>query len=43
MLGVAWAGVIVGFTFLPQMRLWNARLLPFMDLSVALLAAIGFG
>ncbi len=42
-LGVAWAGVIVGFTFLPQMRLWNARLLPFMYLSVALLAAIGFG
>ena len=42
-LAAAWAGVIIGFTFLPQMRLWNARLLPFLYLSVALLAAIGFG
>ncbi len=42
-LGAAWLGVIIGFTLLPQMRLWNARLLPFLYLSVALLAAIGFG
>ena len=28
------------FAFLPQARLWNARLLPFMYLSVALLAAL---
>ena len=42
-LGVAWVGVMVAFTWLPQARLWNARLLPFMYLSVALLAAIGLG
>ncbi|MCU1358473.1 MAG: hypothetical protein JWM89_3891, partial [Acidimicrobiales bacterium] len=40
-LAIAWAGVALGFVFLPQARLWNARLLPFMYLSVALLAAIG--
>jgi hypothetical protein len=40
-LGMAWAAVWAAFSFLPQARLWNARLLPFMYLSVALLAAIG--
>lgn len=40
-LGLAWAAVWVAFSFMPQARLWNARLLPFMYLSVALLAAIG--
>jgi hypothetical protein len=40
-LGLAWAAVWAAFSFLPQARLWNARLLPFMYLSVALLAAIG--
>ena len=40
-LGLAWAGVWAAFSFLPQARLWNARLLPFMYLSVSLLAAIG--
>jgi hypothetical protein len=42
-LGVAWVGVMVAFTWLPQARLWNARLLPFLFLSVCLLAAIGLG
>ncbi|MCU1497352.1 MAG: hypothetical protein JWM47_1305 [Acidimicrobiales bacterium] len=42
-LATAWAGVMVAFTYLPDWRLWNARLLPFMYLSVALLAAIGLG
>jgi len=42
-LAIAWAGVSVAFVALPQARLWNARLLPFMYLSVALLAAIGIG
>lgn len=42
-LTIAWMAVWVAFSFLPQMRLWNARLLPFMFLSVALLAAIGLG
>ncbi|MCB0961975.1 MAG: hypothetical protein KDA98_01505, partial [Acidimicrobiales bacterium] len=42
-LGLAWIGVWLGFALLPQARLWNARLLPFMYLSVALLAAIGVG
>ncbi|MBX3287315.1 MAG: hypothetical protein KF703_18345, partial [Actinobacteria bacterium] len=42
-LAIAWAGVAVAFTWLPQHRLWNARLLPFMYLSVALLAAIAVG
>ena len=42
-LALAWAGVAVAFVWLPQARLWNARLLPFMYLSVALLAAIGLG
>ncbi|MEO6988234.1 MAG: hypothetical protein ABI239_06260 [Aquihabitans sp.] len=42
-LALAWAGVMVGFWHMPQYRLWNARLLPFMYLSVALLAAIGVG
>lgn len=40
-LGLAWLAVVVAFSFLPQLRLWNARLLPFMYLSWALLAAIG--
>lgn len=40
-LGIAWAAVMVAFSVMPQYRLWNARLLPFMYLSVALLAAIG--
>ncbi len=39
-LGLAWGGVALAFWHLPQMRLWNARLLPFMYLSVSLLAAI---
>ena len=42
-LGFAWIGVWAAFAWLPQMRLWNARLLPFMFLAVALLAAIGLG
>jgi hypothetical protein len=42
-LGLAWAGVAVAFWHLPQMRLWNARLLPFMYLSVALLSALAAG
>ena len=42
-LALAWAGVMVGFWHMPQYRLWNARLLPFMYLSVSLLAAIGVG
>ncbi|MEZ5182829.1 MAG: hypothetical protein R2702_13305 [Acidimicrobiales bacterium] len=42
-LAVAWAAVWVAFASLPQMRLWNARLLPFMYLSASLLAAIGLG
>ena len=39
-LAFAWAGVAAGFTFLPQARLWNARLLPFQYLAVSLLAAL---
>ena len=42
-LAVAWAGSAVGFAVIPQYRLWNARILPFMYLSVALLGAIGVG
>jgi hypothetical protein len=42
-LALAWVAVDVAFVVLPQARLWNARLLPFMYLSVALLAAIGVG
>lgn len=42
-LATAWVGVMVAFSILPQYRLWNARLLPFMFLSVALLAAIAVG
>ncbi|MCU1371042.1 MAG: hypothetical protein JWO77_2236, partial [Ilumatobacteraceae bacterium] len=42
-LGLAWGGVALAFWHLPQMRLWNARLLPFMYLSVALLAALAVG
>ncbi|MEO6628802.1 MAG: hypothetical protein ABIP03_09565, partial [Aquihabitans sp.] len=42
-LAAAWAAVMVSFTWMPQARLWNARLLPFMYLSVSLLAAIGIG
>ena len=42
-LGLAWAGVALAFWHMPQARLWNARLLPFMYLSTALLAAIGVG
>lgn len=42
-LGLAWGGVALAFWHLPQMRLWNARLLPFMYLSVALLAALAAG
>ncbi|CAN5911775.1 hypothetical protein BH23ACT2_BH23ACT2_18670 [soil metagenome] len=42
-LATAWVGVMVTFATLPQYRLWNARLLPFMYLSVALLAAIAVG
>ncbi len=42
-LSLAWAGSAVAFVALPQYRLWNARLLPVLYLSVALLAAIGVG
>lgn len=42
-LAVAWAGSALGFAVIPQYRLWNARILPFMYLSIALLAAIGIG
>lgn len=42
-LGLAWGGVALAFWHLPQMRLWNARLLPFMYLSVSLLAALAVG
>ena len=42
-LSIAWLGAAVGFVALPQYRLWNARILPFLYLSVALLAAIGIG
>ena len=42
-LGLAWAGVALAFWKMPQARLWNARLLPFMYLSVSLLAALGIG
>lgn len=42
-LALAWAGVWAAFVLLPDWRLWNARLLPFMYLSVAVLAAIGVG
>lgn len=42
-LGLAWVGVAVAFSVLPQARLWNARLLPFMYLAISLLAAIGIG
>ena len=41
---LAWVGRGGGVRLaLPQARLWNARLLPFMYLSVSLLAAIGVG
>jgi len=36
-------GLALAFTFLPQGRLWNARLLPFWYLTVYWLAAIGVG
>jgi hypothetical protein len=42
-LALAWVAVAIAFVALPQARLWNARLLPFMYLSVVLLAAIGVG
>lgn len=42
-LAMAWVGVMVAFSFMPQYRLWNARLLPFQYLAVALLAAIAVG
>ena len=42
-LAIAWAGSMIGFAALPQYRLWNARILPFEYLSVALLGAIGLG
>jgi hypothetical protein len=42
-LTIAWVAVGIAFASLPQMRLWNARLLPFMYLSISLLAAIGAG
>lgn len=42
-LAIAWMSVWAAFIWLPQIRLWNARLLPFMFLSVSLLAAIGLG
>ncbi|MCU1453991.1 MAG: hypothetical protein JWN46_2137 [Acidimicrobiales bacterium] len=42
-LASAWAIVMVAFRYLPEARLWNARLLPFLYLSVFLLAAIGIG
>jgi hypothetical protein len=43
--GVFWAGAVAfsaaGFRWMPQARLWNARILPFYYLSLYLLAAIG--
>ncbi|MCU1353556.1 MAG: hypothetical protein JWM05_2765, partial [Acidimicrobiales bacterium] len=42
-LGGAWLMVMVAFRYLPEARLWNARLLPFLYLSVFLLVAIGIG
>ena len=42
-LAFAWVSVMAAFSWMPQARLWNARLLPFMYLSVSLLAAIGLG
>jgi len=40
---VAALGLALAFTFLPQGRLWNARLLPFWYLTVYWLAALGVG
>lgn len=42
-LAAAWVAVMVAFAWMPEYRLWNARLLPFMYLSITLLAAIGAG
>lgn len=42
-LGLAWAAAMVAFWLMPQYRLWNARILPFLYLTVALLAAIAVG
>jgi hypothetical protein len=42
-LSMAWLGVLAAFVLLPQYRLWNARLLPFLFLVVTMLAAIGLG
>ncbi|MCB0978881.1 MAG: hypothetical protein KDB02_15610 [Acidimicrobiales bacterium] len=42
-LGFAWVAVDLAFWLMPQYRLWNARLLPFMYLTVSLLAAIAAG
>jgi hypothetical protein len=36
-------GLVLAFVFLPQGRLWNARLLPFWYLVVFWLAAVGIG
>jgi hypothetical protein len=40
---VAGLGLALAFVFLPQGRLWNARLLPFWYLVVYWLAAVGVG
>ena len=42
-LGLAWLAAMLAFWLIPQYRLWNARLLPFLYLSVSLLAAIALG
>ncbi len=42
-LGLAWVAAMIAFWLMPQYRLWNARILPFLYLTVALLAAIAVG
>ena len=42
-LGGVWVLIGIGFVVLPEARLWNARLLPFLYLSILLLSAIAVG
>ena len=42
-LGGVWVLIGIGFVVLPEARLWNARLLPFLYLSIFLLSAIAVG
>jgi hypothetical protein len=42
-LGLVWGGMSLAFVALPEARLWNARLLPFIYLSISLLGAIALG